>query len=669
MVLHNEEELQYVYSRQRRLFGRAAKFHDRPAEIMESIEPAPRLAEDFLERQVATIDVVCYPAQSEHECNTEIQEYTSSGMLHKEGGWPKEVDATEMDQCIRFRKRVEKDEDYIRTIVGLGDALDHALKQNLAVDVYQEYFEGLKDGITSEAPSAKTLMVFRDPSPYKRSVSSVSWYADGPRRLAVSYAVLEFQRAPEGMSPSSYIWDVTNPNVPELELAPASPLCCLEYSPRDFHLLVGGSYNGLVAFWDARRGSAPVETSPIEKSHRDPVMDVAWLQSKTGTEFSSLSTDGLVFWWDTRKLGEPTESLPLDVKGDGVVLGGTALQYDAIGGPTKFSVGTEQGLILSCNRKSKNPSDRVGTVYSGHHGPVYALERHPFFPKYFISIGDWAARIWNEDLRTPIMTTKYHNSYLTDGSWSPTRPGVFVTARSDGIVDVWDFFFKQNDPTLSLQVSDERLVSLRLHERGKLLAAGDAEGTTYLLELCESMHEASSTEKASMAAMFERESKREKNLEIRARELKARGARKAPEYRFDGKGREVQEMIADAEREFFSYDPAPPPGPAPGSGPAAPPSRSSPSVSPAPSHSTLPPSASPIPPAASPIPPAPSPPLRPVPPPGQRPQSAASVRRPGSAGGRRLSASSAASGPPPPPNGRQAWGAADDSDGEGYEQV
>lgn len=47
---------------------------------------------------------------------------------------------------------------------------------------------------------------------------------------------------------------------------------------------------------------------------------------------------------------------------------------------------------------------------------------------------------------------RYHLSYLTDGCWSTTRPAVFFTTRSDGILDVWDFLFKQKDPSLSLKV-------------------------------------------------------------------------------------------------------------------------------------------------------------------------------------------------------------------------
>ena len=111
------------------------------------------------------------------------------------------------------------------------------------------------------------------------------------------------------MSLDSYIWDLENPNAPEQTLTPTSPLVCIKYNPKDPHILVGGSYNGLLcmffakdryfcpafncftalAYWDTRKGAFPVDTSPQEKSHRDPVYNVAWVQSKSGTTFSVLS--------------------------------------------------------------------------------------------------------------------------------------------------------------------------------------------------------------------------------------------------------------------------------------------------------------------------------------------------------------------------------------------
>lgn len=48
------------------------------------------------------------------------------------------------------------------------------------------------------------------------------------------------------------------------------------------------------AYWDTRKGGLPVEVSTVEVSHRDPVYGAIWLQSKTGTECFSASTDGQV---------------------------------------------------------------------------------------------------------------------------------------------------------------------------------------------------------------------------------------------------------------------------------------------------------------------------------------------------------------------------------------
>ncbi len=47
------------------------------------------------------------------------------------------------------------------------------------------------------------------------------------------------------------------------------------------------------------------------------------------------------------------------------MLGAVSLDSSFAAGPTKFMVGTENGVVLSCNRKAKNPTDRVGAAYSG----------------------------------------------------------------------------------------------------------------------------------------------------------------------------------------------------------------------------------------------------------------------------------------------------------------
>lgn len=238
--------------------------------------------------------------------------------------------------------------------------------------------------------------------------------------------------------------------------------------------LVGGSYNGLISFFDLRKPGAtvghavPLETSVIEKSHHDPVYDVFWISSKTGglrprrlrrqgprgkgglggrpprepkprgssggngaislgigpdssvrdqrmlasfvwsssfvgsvarspagvrhgwetlvrkgarrdglprglegvaavlmsrgtgvagNQCASVSTDGQMMWWDTRRLGEPTDTVQLatDSKGGGMVLGGSSMEYNQEAGPTKYLVGTEQGIVLQVCGRRRDP--------------------------------------------------------------------------------------------------------------------------------------------------------------------------------------------------------------------------------------------------------------------------------------------------------------------------
>lgn len=242
--------------------------------------------------------------------------------------------------------QIEKDEDYISTVVKLGSLAEEVIKQNNAIDIYEEYFAGkccfihcfpslvdmlcllwwrkfdqimsvlnyalyadLPSQHLSEPPTAKTLTVLRDPSQIKRGAQAISWHPDGSAKLAAAYSIFEFQKQPDGMSAHSYVWDIHNPSNPDITLMPQMPLVSLAYNLKDHNIVGAGQYNGQFVFFDVRKGSSAVDSTPIEHSHRNPVHDFSWTQSKTGTELMSCSTDGSVLWWDLRKLGEPLESL------------------------------------------------------------------------------------------------------------------------------------------------------------------------------------------------------------------------------------------------------------------------------------------------------------------------------------------------------------------------
>ena len=577
------QDITTVYQKERHEFGRPVNtFAPTDAAVLD--EFLPEKAEfAHIERNPTILDVQAIPQMSETyvrgspstaprqspphlsiltrmffsrlrplQVNTETVMYKPQGMLHLEGGWPKEVDPTEKEQTQRYKKKVEKDDDYIRQVKTLASTIEGDIKQNYSIDIYQEYFSGESaTDYSSEPPSAKTLAVFKDPGETKRSACSISWHPDMGRKIAVAFAIMQFQdERQKASNMDSYIWDVNNPNTPEITLTPPSPLCCLEYNPKDPHLLVGGSYNGLVTCYDTRVGYTPKDVSIIEKSHRDPVYKITWLPGKTPFECASTSTDGQVLWWDVRKLAEPIEGLWVEEKTEEKQrVGGTSLEYSGAGG--KFMIGSEQGKIAACSRKGKTPADKIGNIWEAHCGPVYALQRNPWFPKFYLTVGDWSVKVWNEEIRSPIMTSKFFRSYVLDAAWSPTRPGVFVTTKMDGTLDVWDIFYKQHDPTLSLQVDADGLKTVRFQEQGALVATGSVDGSVYMLELSEGLSTIQNNEKPAVMNMLERESKREKNLEARAKELRAKEKRaaeaasavpveKAP---WEGTGKSIEEKF------------------------------------------------------------------------------------------------------------------------------
>lgn len=104
---------------------------------------------------------------------------------------------------------------------------------------------------------------------------------------------------------------------------------------------------------------------------------------------------------------------------------------------------------------------------------------------------------------------RYHTAYLLDVCWSPVKPAVFFTARSDGVLDVWDFLFHQKEPSLSLkvgpqhlwdprstpraechhppvpcpQMSNDPLLSVRSQDNGQIVGCGTKTGSVSLLEI------------------------------------------------------------------------------------------------------------------------------------------------------------------------------------------
>ena len=453
-------EISYQYVKKREGFGHHVVFDDLPSQVLESIPTTAEFDSEYTARNPVVTTVETNLPVSEHECNTELVKTRAQGMRHFEGGWPDNVDSTEPEQVDRYLKKQSKEPKFKASVRDLGKLVEESVRQNNTLDIYERYFEDAEAlTIASEPPSMRAVAMFRDPSAIKRSVTAANWNVDGSL-LAVAYSVLRFQDTSTmeaGFSPNSYVWDPACSVSPLATLAVPSPLVSVRFNAKTPDILVGGSYNGMVHVFDIKKPrSVAISSSAIDKcvgarvsrsppqwahpqltlltparnppppphmpsrpfpprSHFDPVYDVFWIQSKTNNQFVSVSTDGRMLWWDTRKLTEPTDELILS---DGArTLGGSALEYNIEAGPAKFLVGTEQGIVMSLNmRKAKAAAGKDGkadnsgaisvmdTGNGKHHGPIYSIQRNPFHPINYMTVGDWGVRIWCDGKnKTPIM--------------------------------------------------------------------------------------------------------------------------------------------------------------------------------------------------------------------------------------------------------------------------
>ncbi|KAL3276240.1 hypothetical protein HHI36_020956 [Cryptolaemus montrouzieri] len=540
-------EIQYVYQKKRSEFGRQCLFTDKGPELIDNYLPDKNLLREYILRDPVNASQQGAPQFAAHELNTTRAEYTNGLMNHVEGGWPKDVNIMDEEQTKRYKRKVEKEENYAHTLMALCKNMENCVLQNNAINIYQQYFSDVEPTPLVEKSSARTVNVFQDQVTPTRPITHISWSPDGQTKIANSHCNLIFQAAIDSESTYSFIWEIENPNKPLHIFKPEHPIVCLEYHPKDPHSLVSGHLNGQVGVWDTRKGYEPIATSIMESSFRDPVSRVCWINTKSGTDFFSGSSDGQVKWWDARNLTEPTETLILHAAKDedqslSKAMGVSCLEYEPTI-PTRFMVGTELGYVISGNRKGKTAIEKMTAKYNAHLGPVLACQRNPNFIKNFITIGDWTARIWSEDCKeSAIMWTSYHKALLTDGAWSPTRMSSFFTTRSDGILDVWDILQQQRQASMSVKVCDEALTRIRTHDSGKMIAIGNQKGTVYLVEFSENLAISNKNDKILLTAMFEREAKREKILEARNREIRLKAKTKSSTH-------VIEEETAKAEGE------------------------------------------------------------------------------------------------------------------------
>ncbi len=165
-------------------------------------------------------------------------------MVHDEGGWPKEVDASEAQDTTKWRKKLEKDPAFTGAVRQLCGGTSKCLEQNSTIDLFQHYFFMEEPDSLVENLNLKTVALFKDVSDEPRSISKIGWHPEGPTKIVGSYSSLRFLRMSDEMSTASHIWDVNERNLPLVSLKSQSPLICCQYNNKQSDLLLAGCYNG-----------------------------------------------------------------------------------------------------------------------------------------------------------------------------------------------------------------------------------------------------------------------------------------------------------------------------------------------------------------------------------------------------------------------------------------
>ncbi|EFN79166.1 Dynein intermediate chain 2, axonemal [Harpegnathos saltator] len=543
--------IQYAYIKPRSQFGKQC-FFDGSEVNVQDIPPDPQLMRDYVQRSHRDRGEQKSAQFALHEMQTVDKPRSDTGVFHFEGGWPREINPKDEESMYRFRRRVERGENWLPRMKKLITPMERCMKQNSAINIYEHYFDDIVPTALVLPRGVRTSNVYADPQPIVRPVSHLSWSSSEHNRLAGAYSFMEFERQPPSVDPCSYIWDIENPNKPVMQLRSSSPLMSIEFNPRDPSMLISGLMSGQVCNWDIRVGNRPVQTSHLQFSHRvstppccqiailvtfvssslfagdsqrNPANQALWLTSKTNTEFFSACTSGTIRWWDIRKLKRPTGVLVMDLddpeRADVVkAVGVTSLQFEPAM-DYKFMAGMQNGVVVNVNRRAPSLAEKLSNRFNCHHSPVIAIDRNPFTLKNFLTVGDCTAKIWADDTREDsLITIREQNADLSGGCWSRARHSVFFTINVTGLLEVYDILNGVDASVATFRVCDERLTTIAPHEAGHLLALGAHNGTIYLVECAEGHTVSSKADRANLYSYLESCSRFEKTVDTRLKEIR-----------------------------------------------------------------------------------------------------------------------------------------------------
>ena len=121
-----------------RRIGRDVDFCDQRGVVLEELRPDTELAAQYIISRASTratqfsaysyishvitiLSLQSIRHSNNLQANTERYEYVSQGMYHNEGGWRPDINHTDSNQLMRWRRKIEKDDHYITQMTKTGN--------------------------------------------------------------------------------------------------------------------------------------------------------------------------------------------------------------------------------------------------------------------------------------------------------------------------------------------------------------------------------------------------------------------------------------------------------------------------------------------------------------------------------------------------------------------
>uniref|UniRef100_A0A7S0R4E4 WD repeat-containing protein 63 n=1 Tax=Pyramimonas obovata TaxID=1411642 RepID=A0A7S0R4E4_9CHLO len=611
------EPLVVSISRKRREFGLAFKLSDKDAQELwnsSQMECRPYRDSNFeLRRMEHDLAIQAIPAQVDKSVQA-TNGMSRTGATQYESRYMEEEVAEDILQSKPLNE-------FLGTIT---ERYENALQQNEVMDIFEDEYASLAEEDSAPGEKGANLITpyqsFTDLTYSKgKRVSAIVWVPKKKGMVAVACTEPKtfderLENAGRVQNSAILIWSFSDPIHPQYVLDSPFDVFSFQFNPKRPEIVCGGLYNGQIIFWNTQSlatmkkkkdGDDSGESiipkvkfsllSAVENSHTGPVTDLMWLPEgievqkftgnihKPGNQdcnmFVTLSRDGRVMFWDIRvkkdpKKGEivwvPTYSITLsrvEVAGD---LSAVKFAFSFENGFSQFFWATSMdGEVVQADFIKPPDVDHpeyTKSVSAHHFGPVLAIQRSPFFSDILLTVGEWTFRIWKEGIQAPIFVSHCADFTLATGCWSPTRPGLIYTAKTDGNLEVWDLLDRSHEASMVATISSSSIQSIQfwpVSQNQQLLAVGDGQGVLHIMEMPRNLRRPVANEKEIMTKFFDREVARcnytEERRVFHAAEKKEKGAAelaaKAEEGKAEkGKKGEDQLWDAKAEQEYHELE-------------------------------------------------------------------------------------------------------------------